>query len=92
MKIAGIRQFRKDVPRLVRGRELVLVTHHGRPQSFLLPFKDIRKMPREIRIEFLKQTGRELREHFRKLGVTERGLVAEFQARRKTRRAPRRGR
>jgi hypothetical protein len=92
MKVAGIRKFRRDAPRLIRGRELVLVTNHGRPQGFLLPFKDLRKMPREIRIEFLKQSGRELREHFRRLGVTEKQLLAGFKAWRKARRARRRGR
>lgn len=92
MKIAGVRQFRKDVPKLVKGGHLVLVTWHGRPQSFLMPFKDIRKMPRELRMEFLEQTGGELRDHFRKLGATEEKILADFETWRKARRARRRGR
>lgn len=89
MKVAGVRQFRREVPRLVRGDEVVLVTWHGRLQSVLLPLKDIRKLPRELRMEFLEQTGRELRRHFRKLGVTEKELLEGFQAWRQSRRPTR---
>jgi len=92
MKVAGVRQFRKDVPKLVRGKDVVVVTWHGRPQSVLMPLKNIRKLPRELRMEFLEQTGRELRDHFRKLGVTQKRLLDDFKAGRKIRRARRRRR
>ena len=92
MKVAGVRQFRKEVPKLVKGSQLVLVTWHGRPQSFLMPFKDIRKMPRELRMEFLRQSGLELKAHFHKVGVSEERLLKEFSDWRKARRAGRRRR
>jgi len=86
MKVTGVRQFRRDVPRLVRGDEVVLVTWHGRPQSVLLPLKDIRKLPRELRMEFLRQSGKEIRTLLRKRGITEAMVLADFHARRKARR------
>jgi hypothetical protein len=92
MKALGVRQFRKDVPRLVRGKDLVLVTWHGQPQSVLMPLKDIRKMPRELRMEFLRQTTKEIQAHLRKRGITEAQILANFEDWRKTRRAARRRR
>ncbi len=92
MKALGVRQFRKDVPRLVRGKDLVLVTWHGKPQSVLMPLKDIRKMPRELRMEFLRQTGKEIQAHLNKRGITGAQILADFAVWRKKRRAARRRR
>jgi hypothetical protein len=86
MKVTGVRQFRREVPRLVRGDEVVLVTWHGRLQSVLLPLKDIRKLPRDLRMEFLRQSGKDIRAILRKRGITEEELLADFQAWRKARR------
>lgn len=92
MKALGVRQFRKDVPRLIQGKDLVVVTWHGRPQSVLMPLKDIRKMPRELRMEFLRQTTKEIQAHLRKRGISESEILADFEAWRKERRAARRRR
>ena len=89
MKVAGVRQFRREVPRLVRGDEVVLVTWHGKPQSILMPLKDIRKLPRELRMEFLRQSGTEIRAHLKKRGITQERILADFQAWRKARRTAR---
>jgi hypothetical protein len=86
MKVTGVRQFRREVPRLVRGDEVVLVTWHGRLQSVLLPLKDIRKLPRDLRMAFLRQSGKDIRAILRKRGITEEELLADFQAWRKARR------
>ncbi len=90
MKVTGVRQFRREVPRLIRGDEVVLVTWHGRPQSVLLPLKDIRKLPRALRMEFLRQSGKDIRAHLRKRGITEERILADFQALRKAHRERRR--
>ena len=92
MKVAGVREFRQDVPKLVRGRKLVLVTWHGRPRSVLMPLEDLSKLPRDLRMEFLRQSGREIQDRLRKLGVTEADILADFEAWRKARRAARRRR
>lgn len=92
MKVAGVREFRKDVPKLVKGREVVLVTWHGRPESMLLPLKDVSKLPEELRRELLVQTGREVRRQLRERGVSVERVLREFEAWRKARRAARRRR
>jgi len=92
MKVTGVRQFRRDVPRFVRGKDLVLVTWHGRPQSVLMPLHDIRKLPRELRMEFLRQSGKDIRAHLKKRGITEEKILADFSAWRKARREARRRR
>lgn len=92
MKVTGIREFRKEAPSLVRGKDLVLVTWHGRPQSVLMPLRDIRKLPRELRMEFLRQSGKEIQAQLRKRGITEEMILADFERRRKSRHAARRRR
>jgi len=87
MKVAGVRQFRKEVSGLVKGGKLVIVTWHGRPRSVLMPLKDIEKLPRELRMEFLRQSGREIQDRLRRLGVTEGKILSDFAAWRRTRRA-----
>lgn len=62
------------------------MTWHGKPQSILMPLKDIRKLPRELRMEFLRQSGKEIRAQLRKRGITEEKILANFEAWRKTRR------
>src|SRR5436190_14283713 len=92
MKVEGVREFRKDVPKLVRDKKLVLVTWHGRPRSVLMPLEDLSKLPRELRMEFLRQSGEEIQDYLRKLGVTEPEVQADFEKWRKAKRAARRRR
>lgn len=57
-----------------------------------MPLKDIRKMPRELRMEFLRQSTKEIQAHLRKRGITEEQILANFEVWRKARREARRRR
>jgi hypothetical protein len=46
-----------------------------------------RKIPRKVRMEFLRKSGKELRAQLKKRGITEGKILAEFKAWRKARRS-----
>lgn len=45
-----------------------------------------RKIPREVRMEFIRQSGKKIRAQLKKCGITEGRTLAEFEAWRKARR------
>lgn len=92
MRVAGVREFRDRAPAFIKGREIVLVTSHGRLSSILVPLAGSPDLPVEIRREFLSRLGAALSDHLRRRGVTEGEIQRDFEAWRKTRRARGRGR
>ena len=86
MKVASVREFRNQATRLMRERELVFVTRHGKVTSILLPLKDPAAIPIELRRELLEQVGRAIGSHLKAKGVTERRVLRDFEAFKKRRR------
>lgn len=86
MKVASVREFRNQATRLMKERELVFVTRHGKVTSILLPLKAPAEIPIELRRELLGQVGKAISSHLKARGVTERQVLREFETFRKRRR------
>lgn len=76
----------------MEGRDIVFVTSRGKLSSILVPLAGSRKLPFEIRREFLTRFGAAISKHLHRRGVTEAGIQRDFDAWQKARRARRRGR
>jgi antitoxin (DNA-binding transcriptional repressor) of toxin-antitoxin stability system len=91
MRVAGVREFRSRAPELVKGKELVFVTRHGKLSGLLVPLAEPQELPVELRRELLTRLGGAIASHLKSHGVSEVKLQRDFQAWRKARRR-RRGR
>ena len=79
MKVASVREFRNQATRLMKDRELVFVTRHGKVTSILLPLKAPAAIPIELRRELLEQAGKAIASHLKAKGVTERRVLRDFE-------------
>jgi len=60
----------------------------GKPLEKVIGELEIRrKIPRQLRMEFLRKSGKEIRARLKKRGITEGKILAEFEAWRKSRRS-----
>lgn len=91
MRVAGIREFRNRAREFFQGDDLVFITRHGRLSGLLVPLKDPRELPVELRQEILEHLGKAISEHLRKRGVSEKQVLRDFETWRK-KRPKRRGR
>jgi antitoxin (DNA-binding transcriptional repressor) of toxin-antitoxin stability system len=91
MRIAGVREFRNNAPELLKGRDLVFVTRHGRLSSLLVPLASPEALPPELRKELIERIGEAVSGHLRRRGVSEARLKKDFKDWREDRKA-RRGR
>ena len=92
MRVAGVREFRNRVPELVKGKDIVLVTRHGKLSGIFIPLTDPEALPVELRTEILERLGSAISRHLKKRGVTEKETLRDFEAWKKARRAGRRRR
>lgn len=53
MKIVGVKEFRDNATMLLRGKEPVLITRHGRPAGIYAPL-DGGELPLELREELFR--------------------------------------
>ena len=90
MRVAGVREFRSRAPELVKGRELVFVTRHGKLSGLLVPLAEPQELPVELRRELLTRLGGAIAGHLKSHGVREKRLLRDFEAWRKARRRRRR--
>ena len=86
MKVASVREFRNQATRLMKERELVFVTRHGKVTSILLPLRAPAAIPVELRRELLEQLGKAIGWHLKAKGVTERRVLRDFESFKKRRR------
>ncbi len=89
MLVAGIREFRNQVPQLIKSNEIVFVTRHGKLLGMLVPFLKPESLPIDLRRELLVQLGHAISSHLKKRGVSEKRILRDFKAWRKKRRAGR---
>ncbi len=80
MKVATVREFRNHATQLMRQRELVFVTRHGKVTSILLPLKTPATIPIELRREILVQVGRAISAQLKAKGATERRILRDFES------------
>lgn len=90
MRVAGIREFRARAPALLKGRDLVLVTRHGKLSGLYVPLARPADLPIDLRGELLQRVGTAIAGHLRARGVSTRQVLRDFEAWRRARRAARR--
>lgn len=86
MKTTTIREFRKDVSELLRGKDAVLVTRHGKPAGVLYPLRDPRKLPMTVRRKLFLELSARIARQLETKGITEEQLQRDFEAFKKRRR------
>jgi antitoxin (DNA-binding transcriptional repressor) of toxin-antitoxin stability system len=86
MKTTTILEFRKDVSELLRGKDAVLVTRHGRPAGVLYPLTDPRKLPMRVRRKLYLQLSERIASQLETRGIAEEQLQRDFESFKKRRR------
>lgn len=86
MKTTTIREFRKEVSELLRGKDAVLVTRHGKPAGVLYPLSDPRKLPMAVRRKLYLELSARIARQLETKGITEEQLQRDFEAFKKRRR------
>ncbi|MEK7476159.1 MAG: hypothetical protein AAB152_11090 [Candidatus Coatesbacteria bacterium] len=90
MQITGIREFRSRAPELLKGRELVFVTRHGKVSSLIVPLNGAEAIPVDLRRELIERLGGAISTQLARSGVTEKRVERDFKAWRDKHRARRR--
>lgn len=90
MQVTGVREFRGRATELLGGKDLVFVTRHGKLASIVVPMRESRALPVELRREMLERIGEAISSHLQRTGVTEKRVVSDFVAWREDRRTRRR--
>jgi hypothetical protein len=85
MRTATVREFRDRATVLLRGRDPILVTRRGKIVGFFVPTTGT-VVPLDIRREVFYAVTSAVRRMVRSRGLTEKGIIADFEATRKTRR------
>lgn len=86
MRIAGVREFRKNTAALVGGMRPILVTKHGKIAGLYLPLEDPTALPADLRLELSAVLGRFLSAQLNQRGVSEKTIEQDFNAYRRRRR------
>ncbi len=92
MRVAGVREFRDHAPEFVGGKEIVLVTRHGRLAGMLVPLEKPESLSVDLRDELLERIGGAISSHLESSGISEEKALHDFRAWRKSRRKGRGGR
>jgi hypothetical protein len=85
MKVVTVRDFRDRATEMMRGSDPVLVTRDGRPAGFFFPWTGP-DVPDQIRKAIYAELSERVREERKKAGVTERQVLSDFRAARRSRR------
>jgi hypothetical protein len=88
MRIATVREFRDRATAMFRGKEPVLVMRRGHLAGIFFP-QPAHSMPVDLKREMYGVLALEVARQFKKAGVTEQGLVEDFRAWRRAKRASR---
>lgn len=86
MKVAGVRELRADLKRLLGAAEPVIVTRHGRVSGLFLPLDEPDRIPDDLRRDVVRVLGAYLRARLRAAGVREADVLADFHVHRRGRR------
>ncbi|MFQ5893163.1 MAG: hypothetical protein ACE5H5_02515 [Nitrospinota bacterium] len=86
MKITTVRDFRNKATAYLKAEEPVLITRHGRVAGLLLPLQDPEHLPVDLRRELLARFGEYLSKSLEARGISEKEILEDFEASRKTRR------
>jgi hypothetical protein len=91
MKISSVREFRDNATGLLRSKDPILVTRHGRLAGVFFPRPEA-SFPLELKRELFTVLSSEIARQVRRKGLREREIVANFSAWRASKREAGRGR
>jgi len=80
MRVAGVREIRENLAALLGGDEPILVTRHGKLSGVYLPLDEPDKVPVDMRREMAQVLGKHLEALLKAHGVTEDGVLEDFDA------------
>jgi hypothetical protein len=91
MRVSTVREFRDHATGLLKSTEPILITRRGRMAGVFFPSPE-GVLPMDMKRQLFDQLSAEIGRQIKKSGSSEKEIVADFEAWRKTRRASRRGR
>ena len=91
MELNTVREFRNRATDILRSKNPVIITRHGKVAGVFLPTPD-GQLPLELRRELFAAATEQLHKHREELGVPEEQVAAALAEWHKKRRAARRGR
>ena len=91
MRISTVREFRDQATGLLRSKDPILVTRRGRVAGVFFPCPG-QSIPLELKREMFSMLSGAVARQIKKRGLTEEGILADFERWRKERRENRRRR
>lgn len=85
MKVATLRDFRDRATKMLRSRDLVLITRDGLPAGFFVPWEQP-ELPDDVKRAIYVGLSQRARRQLKAKRVTERQVLADFGAARRARR------
>lgn len=86
MKVATVREFRDKATAYFKEEEPIIITRHGKVTGLFLPIEHTEGFPFDLRKELLERLGKSISRSLAEKGVTEKKLLSDFEAYKKTRR------
>lgn len=71
MKTVTVREFRGRMSEILKGPESSLVTSHSQPTALIVPLKDPKNLPLEMRRQIYLALSAQLAEQLQASGITE---------------------
>lgn len=71
MKTVTVREFRSQMSEILKGPESSLVTSHRQPTALIVPLKDPKNLPLEMRRQLYLALSAQLAEQLQARGITE---------------------
>jgi hypothetical protein len=80
MRVAGIREFRNQAPDMLKAKDIVFVTRHGKLSGLLVPLGSPQDLPVDLRQDLLQRLGEAISQHLEQRGVSEANVHRDFEA------------
>lgn len=87
MKVSTVRDSRDKATSMPRSKDPILVTRRGQLAGIFFPWPE-GTMPIELKREIFSVLSEQVRRHVEQAGLTEEEILSDFEASRKSKRAP----
>lgn len=91
MKVSTVRDFRDKATSMLRSKDPILVTRRGQLAGIFFPWPE-GTMPIELKREMFPVLSQQVQRQMEQAGLSEEEVLTDFEAWRKSKRAPRRRR
>ncbi|MFH1434188.1 MAG: hypothetical protein ABIJ56_00595 [Pseudomonadota bacterium] len=86
MKVATVKEFKDKATKYLKDDEPIIVTRYGKVMGLYLPIDHPESFPFDLRKELISRLGAYVSHSLEKHGISEKKLVEDFEAFKKTRR------